>query len=102
MTLHEPYVGGGNLAVITLADSQQHVALFLHDPQGSNSLPVVDYSSPEAFVLSMIAPLMPTDRHRTCSIKRLAVDGQPRTLKEMGRECGLTRNGFARLRRRLC
>ena len=74
-----------------LEKTQADVRDFLGDRQGSSTLANVDYSSPEAFLLSLLTPVMAEKRQRRVLMKRLGGDGRVCTLAEIGQEHGLTR-----------
>jgi DNA-directed RNA polymerase alpha subunit len=83
--------GRWQCGIKTLRQLQQTVAQFLESPLCPTSSALVDGSSPEAFVLSMIAPLLPNARQRTVFLERLGLDGQFRTLEQVGQAHGLTK-----------
>jgi len=88
--------GKSQCGIKTLQQLQQTVAQFLESLERPPS-GLVDNSSPEAFVLSMIAPLLPNARQRTVFLDRLGVDGNFRTLEQISQVHGVTRERIRQL-----
>lgn len=84
-------LGNWKCGIGTLMKVQEGVLLFLKDSGEARSVTGVDSTSPEAFIRSMIGPLVRNERQQAVLVQRLAVDGTRRTLEELGKAYHLTR-----------
>lgn len=88
---HRELLGKWKCGIGTLTKVQEGVLLFLKESGEARSVTVADSTSPEAFIRSMIEPLVTNERQQAILLQRLAVDGTHRTLEELGEAYHLTR-----------
>ncbi len=84
---------------LSLGKSQKLVAEFLRDSLDISIPPTVDYSSPNAFLASLVSPVLRRERERSVFLLRVGWGGEPRTLEDLGQEYGLTRERIRQIER---
>jgi len=80
-----------NLGRRSVDETQREVAEFLRASLEDTRVRAVDYSSPSAFLASLVSPVLTDKRQKRVFLLHLGWDGKPRSLADIGREYGLTR-----------
>jgi hypothetical protein len=99
LTPHDQLRGGNKLSGASLARLQAIVNKFLSG-LAEHASRKVDYSTPEAFLASLVAPVFSDERERRVFLERIAWRATRRTLAALGREYGVTRERIRQIEKR--
>ena len=92
-------IRGRGLGVGTLATIRSLVGDFLRDSLSGIGEPI-DVSSPEAYLQSLIYPVIKDDRQRRVLLARMDGQGKPRVLEDVAHEFCVTREGIRQIERK--
>ncbi len=99
LTPHDQLRGGNKLSGASLARLRAVVNKFLSG-LAEHASREVDYSTPEAFLASLVAPVLSEERQRRVFLERIAWRATRRTLAALGREYGVTRERIRQIEKR--
>lgn len=100
LTPYVQFLGPQNFGNATLTSLRSAMAEFRKALLEQAAAPEVDYSSPEAFLVSLIRPVLSNERQRQILLLRMGCEDEPRTAVDLAKVFGVTRERIRQIEKK--